>query len=51
MMQLELIALSTKFVNNITHTIIDVITQPPRKHILDKQPQADLSSISWFSLV
>ena len=51
MMQLELMMLSTKFVNNITHTIINVITQSPRKHILDKQPQADLSSISWFSLV
>ena len=50
MMQLKLMMLSTKFVNNITHTIINVITQSPRKHILDKQPQAGLAFISWLSL-
>lgn len=51
MMQLELMMLSTKFVNNLTHTIINVITKSPRKHISDKQPQASLASTLWFSLV
>ncbi len=51
MMQLKLIRLSTQFVNNLNHTIINVIAQSPRKHILDKQPQASLASTLWFSLV
>lgn len=51
MMQLKLITLSTQFVNNLTHTIINVIIKSPRKHISDKKPQASLASTLWFSLV